>query len=271
MRFGCVTSEIARIARLAALGYDYVELRGRALAPMGDEIAFASVVERLRDAPLRVESLSDFVPPFVGLNVVGPAVDRARARRYTEMMLDRAARVGVSTIVFGAGAARNVPAGFSRSRATEQLREYLGVAADLAAARGLVFTLEHLNADESNLVNTPAEAATIARSIGRPSLAVAIDHYHLLTADLPVARIVEAAGAIRHVHASGPDRLPPADGAADQTDLLAALRGLGYDGRVSVECRFSDFEREAAAAQRHLLATWTAVCERVKPLAGQGR
>lgn len=259
MRLGCVTSEIARIAPLAALGYDYVELRGRALAPMGDDLAFGAVLERLRDAPLKAESLSDFIPPFVGLRVVGPAVDRARLRRYTEMMLDRAARVGASTVVFGAGAARTMPDGFSRARALDQLREYLALAADLAGARSLVFALEHLNRDEANLVNSPAEAAEIVRSIGRPSLGVTIDHYHLLAADEPVALVAGAVGLIRHVHASGPDRQPPADGVADQTELLAALNRLGYDGRVSVESRFTDFEREAAVARQHLAAAWLAV------------
>ena len=256
MRFGCVTSEIARIARLAALGYDYVELRGRALAPLGDEQGFASVLDRLRDAPLRVECLSGFIPPFVDLPVVGPAVDRVRLRRYTETMLDRAARVGASVVVFGSGAARTAPDGFSVARALDQLREYLALAGDLAAPRGLVFALEYLNRDESTLVNTPSEAAAIVRCVGRASLGVTVDHYHSLAADQPIDLIESANGLIRHVHASGPDRRPPADGAADQTELLAALRRLGYDGRVSIECRFTDFEREAEVALDHLRRVW---------------
>jgi sugar phosphate isomerase/epimerase len=256
MRFGCITTEIGRIERLAATGFDYVELRARALAPVSDEVAFLSILERLRDAPLRVEALCGFIPPFVNLKVVGPSADRSKLKRYTETMLDRAARLGASVIVFGSGAARAIPEGFSRGRAQEQFRDYLALAVDLATPRNLTIALEVLNHDETNLVTTPAEAVALVKSVGRPRLRIAVDHYHLLSEDQPISEVIALGQLVGHVHASGPDRLPPAPGAADQYDLMAALQALGYDARISVESRFTDFDHEASVALAHLRSAW---------------
>jgi sugar phosphate isomerase/epimerase len=255
MRFGCVTSEIGRIQTLGDMGYDYVELRCRALAPLDDDLTFAGVRDRILQATVQVEALSGFIPPYVGLKVVGPDVDRARLRRYTETMLDRGAQVRARVVVFGSGAARTAPDGYPRPRALDQLRDYLTLAADLAAPRGITIALEPLTPGETNLVNDIAEALEVVRSVGRPALRPMIDYYYVLTDGRPLAPVEAAGRLLAHVHTSDADRRTPA-GAANQVDLLAALRRAVYDGRLSVEARFEDFERDAPAALAYLRSVW---------------
>ena len=256
MRFGCVTSETGRIGLLSDMGFDYVELRCRALAPLDDDFVFATIRERIVEAPIRPEVVSGLIPPFVALKLVGPNVDRAALRRYLDTMLLRASQLGAFTVVFGAGAARAAPAGFPRDRALSQLREWVAIAADLAAPREITVALEALNQGETNLVNTVDEAVGLVRSLGRPNLRVAVDYFQLLADGIPLSQVRLAGALVGHAHTSDADRRPPGNSASDQPPFLEALRAAGYDGRLSVECRFEDFGIEAPATLSYLRDTW---------------
>ncbi len=259
MRFGCTTKEIGRIRPLAEMGYDYVELGFRVLAPLEDDSTFADIRERILDAPIRPEALSGFIPPYVGLKVVGPEVDRAKLRRYLETMLGRAAQVGAKVAVFGSGASRAVPEGFPRARALDQLRDFLALGADVAAARGITLVLEVLNREETNLVNTMDEALALIRSLNRPALRAMVDYYHVLADGQPLDQIRQAGVLLAHAHTADAGRQPPGTAGTDQHAFLAALHAAGYDGRLSVECRFEDFDREAPAALAYLKDAWRSV------------
>jgi sugar phosphate isomerase/epimerase len=259
MRFGCFTTEIGRIGAMADMGFDYVELGSRTLAPLEDDLAFTATLDRIIAAPLLPEALSAFIPPFVGLPVVGPEVDRARLRRYAETMLSRAAQVGAKIVTVGSGRSRTIPEGFSPQKAREQLRDFLATAADLATARGLTIALEPLNREETNLINSLPEAQALVRETGRGPLKVTLDYYHFSTDGEPLEDIELAGGLIAHVHTADAGRRPPGTEGTDQRGLLRSLHAIGYDERLSMECRFTDFDREAPAALRYLRGLWSEV------------
>ena len=259
MRFGCFTTEVARIGAMADMGFDYAELGFRALAPLDDEAAFSAVLDRILAAPLRVEALSGFLPPFVGLSVVGPSVDRAGLRRYTETMIGRAAQVGAKVIGLGTGRARAIPEGFPAPKAYDQFRDFLGFVTDQAAARGITVGLEPLNREETNLINTIPEALAMLREASRPSLRLTVDYFHLLAAGGTAADLEAAQGLVAHVHTADANRRPPGTEGTDQLALFRALRACGYDDRISIEARFTAFDQEAPAALAYLRALWAQV------------
>ncbi len=259
MRFGCFTTEIGRIGALADMGFDYVELGFRALAPLDDDIAFAAILDRILAAPLRAEALSGFIPPFVALPVVGPSVDRAALRRYTETMIGRAAQMGAKVVCIGIGRARAIPEGFSVQRAYDQFRDFLGFVTDVAAPKGITVGLEPLNREETNLINTIPESLAMLREVSRPSLRLVVDYYHLLLAGGSAADLEAAQGLVAHVHTADANRRPPGTEGTDQLALLRALRACGYDDRLSIEARFTAFDREAPAALEYLRRLWAQV------------
>lgn len=259
MRFGCTTSEVGRIWPLAEIGYDYVELSARTLAPLDDEHTFASIRERILAAPIRPEALCGFIPPYVGLRVVGPEVDRARLRGYVETVLGRASQIGTKVAVFGSGSSRMVPDGYPRAKALDQLRDFLATSAEMAAALGITLAIEVLNRGETNLVNTMDEALALVRDLGRPNLRTMVDYYHVLTDGQSLQQVQQAGSLLVHAHTSDAGRQPPGTGGSDQAAFLSALRSAGYDGRLSIECRFQDFPREASAALAHLKDVWRSV------------
>jgi sugar phosphate isomerase/epimerase len=259
MRFGCFTTEVGRIGAMADMGFDYVELGFRALVPLEDEESFAATRERILAAPLRAEALSGFFPPFVGLQVVGPEVDRAKVRRYTETMLTRAAQVGGRVIGIGGGRARSIPEGYPINRAREQFRDFLGTVGDLAATRGLTIALEPLNREETNLINTIPEALDLLRELNRPSLRVMVDYYHLFSDGDLIDDLVQAQGMLAHAHTSDAGRRPPGTEGTDQLALLRVLRAIGYEERLTIESRYQDFDREAPVALEYLRNLWAQV------------
>lgn len=258
MRFGCTTAEASRLTQLAEMGFDFAELRGRALAPLGDDVTFSSILERIREAGIPVEAVSGIIPPYVSIPIVGPSVDRQRLLGHIQMVLDRAAAAGARLVVFGSGSARSAPAGFDRGRALAQLREFVAACADLCAARSMVFTLEFLNAEETNLVNSIGEAAALIKPLSKPNLGIALDCYHVLTGEDPSALSSEHMRLVRHVHTSDDGRRPPMGPGDHQAELMAALRAAGYDKRMTIEARFDDFNTEAPAALRRLRELWSA-------------
>jgi sugar phosphate isomerase/epimerase len=259
MRFGCFTTEVGRIGTMADMGFDYVELGFRALSPLEDDATFASTLDRILTAPLRAEALSAFIPPFVPLSVVGPSVDRVGLRRYAETMLTRANQVGGKVVTVGIARARTIPEGFPAQKAREQFRDFLSLVADLAAARGLIVGLEALNREETNLVTTIPEALAMIRETSRPSLRLTLDYYHLHSDDEPLGDVEAAGDLVAHAHTADAGRRPPGTEGTDQLAFLQALRTIGYDDRLSMECRFTDFDREAPAALEYLRRLWARV------------
>ena len=68
--------------------------------------------------------------------VVGPSVDRDALTAYVNMALDRCRALGATVVVWGSAGSRNVPEGFPRERAWEQIVSFLRMAGPpLAPAR----------------------------------------------------------------------------------------------------------------------------------------
>ncbi|MDI7276043.1 MAG: TIM barrel protein, partial [Anaerolineae bacterium] len=116
---------------------------------------------------------------------------------------------------------------------------------------GVAIALEPLRRAETNLVHTVAEAVEIVRPLGHPQVGVLADYYHMQQEQEPLANLLSAGDLLRHVHVSDPDRLAPTGG-HDLTDFFSHLRRAGYRARVSVECRWVDWDRESGEAARLL-------------------
>jgi len=249
MQFG-VCAGMDKAAMIASAGYDYIELSvGRDLMADEDETAWAETRRKIADLPLPVEAFNAFIRQG---KIVGPDVDLPALRRYVDTALARAQEVGGKIIVFGSGGARNVPEGWERERAGAQLAEFLHVCADASERTGVIVVIEPLNKAESNILNTVAEGAALARRVGRAGVRNLADSYHMEKDNDPLSAIVESADVLAHVHTADTDRSAPGTGLYDHAALFRALRAANYDARLSIECRWKDFESEIGPALMHL-------------------
>jgi len=235
--------------RSIALGYDYAEGPvGVFLKPMDDEAAFATVLEEVQDADISVPVLNCFMPGSI--KVVGPDFDTGQQDAYVTTVVQRAARMGAEYIVFGSGGARNVPEGFLRESAWEQLVDFMTRAGQLAAKAGVVLVIEPLNTGECNLINSVAEGAQLVEAVNLPSVQLLVDAYHMLREGEPFEAITPHVHLIKHAHlATNANRMAPGAEAEDFSGFFAALKEGGYKGRVSIEApKLSDAFVELGAA-----------------------
>ncbi len=235
VRIGLCTG-VAGLAEAKAAGFDYVELGVSTIARLTPiELEAALIQHRAVGLPTPVAN--GFLPKEV--RVTGPEVDPAQQLEYVRGAFDRVRRFGVRIIVFGSPAARNVPEGFSRPEAFRQLVAFGKLLAPEAASRGLVVTVEALRRQESNILNTTAEALELVQAVGHPSFQLMVDFFHLAIEKEDPAILLRARAHIRHFHFANPDgRVFPLDASEyDYYPFFASLYRMGFQGGMSIEAR----------------------------------
>ena len=133
MRFG-ICSKAQRAGELRSAGADFVEENIQAFLQGFIADAEWQGMEVARASALPILAANSLVP--ADLKIVGPSVDFEKLRGYIGKVVARAQKVGMKILVFGSGAARNVPEGFDRERAQTQIVAFCRMAAELAGGRG---------------------------------------------------------------------------------------------------------------------------------------
>jgi sugar phosphate isomerase/epimerase len=238
----------------AEAGFDYIELHVQLqLRPEEPDAVFAAQLEQILAGPLPCPVANCFIPGH--LKITGPAVDFTALTRYAAIACDRAQQAGIETIVFGSGGARNIPDGFDRTQAMDQLAAFARMAGDAAAQHAVTICVEPLNRGECNVLNTVAETAEFVRSIGHPHVKLVVDAYHWARNEEPADSIVAAAEFIDHVHiATYATRRAPGAEDCDFQPFYSALAATGYAGRISVECDWTERSVESVKAREVLKA-----------------
>ena len=267
IRFGCCGSMVSPstdpvgveiVESLAEIGYDYIELSLSDLTAL-PEPAFARLVERVHRSGVRCETCNNFFPRRVPLTGRQARLDHALT--YVTEAMDRAARIGVDTIVFGSAGAKNVPAGFPVDAAWRQIVELLRHLGPMAASRGLTIAIEPINRQEANIVTLASEGLRLAREVNHPQVQLLVDYYHLMMEKEDRGIIAEAGPALRHVHFARVDgRRFPDRMEEDYPRFFHQLQQIGYAQRCSIEAFTTDFAtdaRKALALLKQLVAAET--------------
>lgn len=250
MQFGVCTG-FKNAATAQAAGWDFVEENVQGFLK-GLEKDWTAP----DPAPLPTPAANSMVPGSVP--IVGPNVSRDQLKQYMTAVLTRAPRVGMHTIVFGSGGARNVPEGFDRSKAVDQITDFLHLIAPIAQDNGVTIVIEPLNRGECNIINTVAEAMTYVERVKHPHIKCLVDSYHFWLEDEPLANLEKAMPSIAHVHVADRDgRTPPGEsGTSDYKPFFKVLKQGGYDRLVSVECKGFDFATHGTKVLERLRKDW---------------
>jgi D-psicose/D-tagatose/L-ribulose 3-epimerase len=241
----CTTLRNVDAARAA--GFDYVELSTSEIAALSDD-DFEQAAARIQQAGIPVPATNLFLPAT--RKVTGPAIDRGQQMAYVSKAFARLARLGTQIVVFGSGGARQIPDGFPKAQAFQQLVEFGRRIAPEARARGITIAVEPLRHEETNIINSAAEGLSLVNAIGDPNFQLMIDFYHLASEKEDPAVIVRAGSHIRHLHTANPNGrvFPRTWEEYEYAPFFAALRELGYDKRISVEASTKDLQVDAPLA-----------------------
>ncbi len=233
----------SQCAYAAALGYDGVEVAPFTLAddPLAiDAGARTSIRRAAVDACIAITGLHWLLVAPKGLSITSPdEAVRTRTIEAMRYMVRLCADLGGRYLVHGSPAQRRIPAGESHDIAWRRARDAFAAAAQSAEALGVIYLIEPLPRDETDLVNTLDEAAAMVREIGSPGLATMLDTKSAaLSETRPVAEIAAqglAQRLIAHVQLNDRNRRGPGQGTDRFAPVLAALVAGGYAGDIAIE------------------------------------
>jgi sugar phosphate isomerase/epimerase len=254
-QFGiCVPVE--QSANAQAAGWDFVEESVQGLLKGLVSDADWDGPARIKSAALPVRAANMLVP--AALKITGNDVDPAKLRDYIATVMRRAHQLGLSVLVFGSAGARNVPEGFDRNKAREQIVDFLKMAAPLAGENRVTLVVEPLNRGESNIINGIAEAMEYVRSVNHPNLAALVDSFHHWLDNEPLEDVKKNIAHIAHVHVADKDgRVAPGEsGTSDYRTFFAVLKSAGYGGMISVEALGQMTPEVMRRANEHLRRAW---------------
>lgn len=250
-----VCTSVSNATKLQQAGFTYIESGvRRLLVPQDPESTFKEKWQGAQQSPLPVYSYNGFIPG--SLRSTGPDADHPAVLAYAEVAFQRARRCGSKVIVFGSSGSRRIPEGFSPTKANEQFVSLLKQMGPIAAKYGITVVIEPLNKGECNFINTVKEGTAIVRAVNHPHVKVLADFYHMLKEDEGPESIRDAGPLLAHCHiAEEEGRRSPGSQGENFVPYLLALKDIRYQGRISVECRWSkdeDYQHELIRACGYL-------------------
>lgn len=234
------------IPALAKAGYDYAELPLAQMMELSDS-EFEGLLQSLSEAGLMCCCCNNFFPATVRLT--GEQTDAKKIEAYIKNAVKRASRLGAGYIVFGSSGAKNVPEGFSKTKAFEQIVEVLRIAGDYTEQAGITIVIEPLNQLESNIILNLDDGMELLKSVNKPSVQLLVDYYHFEKEHETQETLQKVMPYIHHVHFAEPDgRVFPQEKKADYATFFDTLKKCGYSGGVSIEAYSPQPEKEIESA-----------------------
>jgi D-psicose/D-tagatose/L-ribulose 3-epimerase len=231
------------IDAVKAAGFDYMEVRTSEVAALSDA-DYERAAAKFKQVALPVLSANLFLP--ADIKVTGPNIDKERQMEYVRRALDRVSRLGVRLVVFGSGGARQVPEGFSKQEAFQQLVDFGKRVAPEARSRNITIAIEPLRQQESNIINNTTEALAWVNAVNDPNIQLMIDFYHFQVEKEDPSDILKVQDHLRHLHMANPDgRVMPLKWEEyNYAPFFAVLRQIHYDRLISLEASTKDLPVE---------------------------
>lgn len=233
------------LAVAKAAGFDYVELGTTEITALSDA-DFDAAIAQVKAAGIPTPNANLFLPGT--LKLTGPeAVSADEQMAYVKKAFTRLERLGVKILCFGSGGARRVPDGFPKDQAFAQLVAFGKRIAPEAKAHGITVVIEPLRKQETNIINTTAEGFALVKAVDHPNFELLVDFFHLASEQEDPKILLEAKDHIRHTHMANPQGrvFPLAWDEYDYAPFFAALRRIGYAGRMSIEASSPDVPAQA--------------------------
>ena len=172
-----------------------------------------------------------------GLHVASPdKATRAKTIEHLKLLADCAGELGGGVLVFGSPRQRGSSPGVTKIQAEAALVDALREVAPRVASCGSSILVESLSPEQTDVVNTLAQAASCAQAAHSPAVASMFDFRNVSSEAEPWDTLLERHyGSIRHVHANEIDGRAPGTGKSDYLPAFRTLMAHGYGGWISVE------------------------------------
>ena len=227
-------------AYCARIGYDAVEIAPYTLAKYVTDIPAAERI-RIRDAAaqagIAISGIHWVLVQAEGMHLTSPeTATRERTANYFCDLVDFCADIGGRTIVVGSPKQRSLLPDVTTEQAWTWATDLFRPSVKCASQRGVTICFEPLPAEDTNFINTAADAVRFTQQLHSPNFRVILDVRAMSHETKPVPQIIrESKGHFAYVHANDKNLKGPGFGDVDFLPIATALKDVGYDGVVSVE------------------------------------
>jgi 5-keto-L-gluconate epimerase len=227
------TGDVAACARVAGeLGFEGIEISIKGEDELGrDELAGLLDTHGLRLAAVAtgriyLDELATLSDPDRGA--------RDRVVKRIKAIIAYAAGFNAVAII---GLLRGQhPADGDKQGALRRFVESMKELGDYAGELEATIVVEAINRYETVLLNTAAETVEALEAIGRPSVKVLLDVFHMNIEEVSMGNAIrETGGHLGHFHVVDSNRRAPGMGHVQYEDIAKALREIGYEGWLSGE------------------------------------
>lgn len=249
-----------------AAGYQGWEVAPFMLADRIEEFTAAQragYAAEVRAAGLEVIGLHWLLAKTSGYHLTSPDPNvRKATSEYLGSLARLCADLGGSIMVLGSPQQRNILPGLTSQQAFESAIEVLESAIPVLEETGVKIALEPLGPQETNFLNTAAEARRLYERLGSKSIGLHLDMKAMSTEEIPIPDLIEGnQDWLLHFHANDPNKLGPGMGSLEVEPAMASLVKIGYSGWVSVEV--FDYSPGAEVLADQSIANLRAACEAV--------
>jgi sugar phosphate isomerase/epimerase len=216
------------------------------------------------DAGLTIVGLHWLLAKTDGLHLTSSdAAVRKATAAYLMDLGQACADFGGHVMVFGSPPQRSLEDGVSREQAYANAADVFRAALPAFADRGVRLCMEPLTPQETDFVNTCADAMALIEMVDQPNICLHQDVKAMNGAESdPIPTLIERhAEQLGHFHANDSNLLGPGMGETDYEPIFEALLRVGYEGWVSVEP--FDYEPGAEKIARDSLTYMQDVLARV--------
>lgn len=211
----------AKAARLAAWGFDGIELSGAPLRGAG-AARVAALGRTVREAGIAVSAVCGGVEGALAHHDAGV---RARAAASVRKMLAVAGGLGAAGVLVAAGL-RGDGSRLDDDDRRRALADLLPALGEAAAAEGTMLLLAPVSGGAASYPAGLGEAAALVRGAGSPGIGLAADCYHAQREEEGLVGSLQAVrDCLRYVHVCGRGRTVPATHDAPAGTSLEALAG----------------------------------------------
>jgi D-psicose/D-tagatose/L-ribulose 3-epimerase len=177
-------------------------------------------------------------PPPKGLHFTTPdAALRQKTIDYLNALIDFSGDLDGPYMIFGSPKQRNT-LGISKTEAQKHFADGLAKVADHAQKRNVKILIEHLGSEQTDVVNTLAEAMEVARMVNHPAIQIMFDFHNTPDETEPFDVLIKRYYKhIYHVHVQEMDgkHLGKGNAVNDYVKSFQLLKDLKYDKWVSLE------------------------------------
>ncbi len=254
---GCSFRE--RIAYLERFGFEGIEARVPVAEATPERLD--GIAQILAGSPLEVSLL---ICPGEGFTIPVDTADRRALKwAHAKKALEIGARVGgVIDILPEYQAQTPLPLSERPKQLTPLERElllgFLRDVADYAERLSVTVGLEAINRYETRYFHRLEDVLTTIDQVGSTRLKIIADFFHMQIEEKNIATAIEnAAGYIAYVQLGDSNREVPGQGHTDFRAGFGALKRIGYDGYLALECRVpEDPERQFPECIHYLRQCW---------------